>query len=172
MIYRQAEGADAAALSQFATRVFLESFAQQLPRSELESFATPRFAPEKLRDEMEHEDAVYLGLEHGIIGYAQVALGNRPGCTLAGDSPAELKRIYVDGPWHGRGVGQQLLHLVEQHAVAGGCDVLWLAVWDQNARGRAFYDKYDFSIVGSDTFQVGGLALQHYYMAKSLRDLS
>ena len=172
MIYRQADVADAPALSEFAMRVFLVSFEQQVPRSELEPFATARFAPEKLRDEIAHEEAVFLALDPEIIGYAQVALGNRPGCTLDGESPAELRRIYVDAAWQGRGVAQQLMHLIEEYAAAGGCGVLWLAVWDQNARGRAFYGKCGFSIVGSDTFQVSRLALQHYYLAKSLRDLS
>jgi ribosomal protein S18 acetylase RimI-like enzyme len=173
LIYRQADAADAAALSEFANRIFLASFEQQVPRSELEPFATSRFAPEKLRDAITHGGGtIFLALDSGIIGYAQVAVGNRPGCTLHGDAPAELTRIYVDAEWQGRGVAQQLMHLVERDAAASGCDVLWLAVWDENARGRAFYDKCGFSIVGSNMFQVGRLTLRHYYLAKSLRDLS
>lgn len=173
MIYRKAEVGDAAALSEFAMRIFLASFERQVPRSELEPFATPRFATEKLQDEIAHAPgAVFLALQPEIVGYAQVALGNRPSCTLTGSVPAELKRIYVDVPWQGRGVAQHLMGLIEEEAAHNGCDVLWLAVWDGNARGRAFYQKCGFAIVGSDVFQVGRLTLNHYFLAKPLRELS
>ena len=173
MIYRKAEVGDAAALSEFAMRVFLASFDRQLPTSELEPFATPRFAPEKLQDEIAHAPgAVFLALQPEIVGYAQVALGNRPNCVLSGTAPAELKRIYVEAPWQGHGVAQRLMELVEEEAARNGCDVLWLAVWDGNARGRAFYQKCGFAIVGSDVFQVGRLPLNHYFLAKPLRELS
>ena len=45
-------------------------------------------------------------------------------------------------------------------AAKQGCDTIWLDVWEQNVRARAFYRKWDFVEVGTQFFQLGS-DLQH-----------
>ena len=33
---------------------------------------------------------------------------------------------------------------------------IWLGVWERNARAIAFYRRWDFADVGSQSFQLGG----------------
>jgi ribosomal protein S18 acetylase RimI-like enzyme len=40
-------------------------------------------------------------------------------------------------------------------ARAHGHDVLWLGVWEHNARARAFYARWGFSEVGEMNFLLG-----------------
>ena len=173
MIYRQAEAHDAPALAVFAERVFVSSFEHQLPRAELAAVARERFSRERQHGDLtDSASTIFLAVDREIAGYAQLVLGNRPHCELHANAPAELKRIYVDAAWHGRGVGQSLLALIESRARELQCDVLWLAVWDGNARGIAFYEKHGFKLIGSSQFTVGSLSLVHNYMSMPLRDLS
>ncbi len=173
MIYRQAEVRDAAALAAFAERVFISSFEQQVPRTELAAVARERFSTERQASDIaDPASTIFLALDPEMVGYAQLVVGNRPKCELAAEAPAELKRIYVDEAWHGRGVAQSLLGLIQSRAREQQCDVLWLGVWEENARGIAFYEKQGFRLIGSATFTVGTLSLAHNYMSMSLRDLS
>ena len=169
MIYRHAEIADAPALSMFAMRVFVNSFEDRLPRAELEAIAAARFPSERQHDDIASADGdIFLALDPDLIGYVHLLYGTRPDCPLAADAPAELKRIYVDAGWHGRGVAQALLALAEHAAREHGCDIFWLAVWDANDRGQAFYDKLRFKKIGSAVIQVGTLELGHHFLAKTL----
>ena len=169
MIYRQAEARDAAALAAFAKRVFVASFERQVPRAELVTVAQKRFSPERQESDIaDPASTIFLALDEEMTGYAQLVVGNRPDCEMVANAPAELKRIYVDGPWHGRGVAQALLALLESRAREQQCDVLWLGVWEENARGIAFYEKQGFRSIGSAPFAVGNLTLVHNYMSKTL----
>ncbi len=49
-----------------------------------------------------------------------------------------------------------------------GGDVLWLGVWQKNARAIAFYHKWEFEIVGTQTFQLGNDPQSDFVMRRSL----
>jgi GNAT superfamily N-acetyltransferase len=72
-----------------------------------------------------------------------------------GPSPIELARLYVDRGWHGRAVGAALMKQVVDEARARGARTLWLGVWEQNARARAFYARWGFAQVGEHDFVLG-----------------
>ena len=42
-----------------------------------------------------------------------------------------------------------------QETERAGCDVVWLDVWEHNPRAIAFYRKWGFEQVGTQTFQLG-----------------
>lgn len=102
-----------------------------------------------------------------LIGYAQLRLGNPPPCVVA-TSPAEIQRLYVDAPWHGTGVARALMDSLLDAAVAGGADVAWLGVWEQNPRAIAFYTKSGFAVVGDHVFVVGEDPQRDLVLAKGL----
>lgn len=60
----------------------------------------------------------------------------------------ELKRIYVDKDFHGKGLAQELMHFAETYATENGYDVLWLGVWEHNYRAKKFYQKMGFEDSG------------------------
>ena len=169
MTYRVAQPADAAALSSFAARLFVESYAHLMKRSELDAYVAAHFAPAKQESELNSSrGTTFLALDDGIIGYAQIVEGNLPECGIDARKPAELKRIYVDHNWHGRGVAQQLLQLVQQEAQRRACDRLWLAVWEINDRAISFYRKNGFQIIGRQGFPIGNEVQSDHVMAKPL----
>jgi len=74
---------------------------------------------------------------------------------VTGGAPLEIVRFYVDRPWHGRGVAQQLMEAAVNTARAAGARTLWLGVWERNPRAIAFYRKCGFQDVGTQTFVLG-----------------
>lgn len=117
-----------------------------------EAFSEARVSAE-LRDP---EYAFYLGYAAGeLAGYVILRTGYVPACA-DGKRPIELKRLYVDQRWHGRGVAAALMERALQHARDGGYETMWLGVWELNPRARAFYSKFGFKHVGEHPFQFAG----------------
>lgn len=167
--YRAAEPADAPALSDFGARSFVDSYAQVMGCAEIEAYITDNFTPACQSAELSNSNwTTFLALDDGIAGYAQIVAGNVPDCAIDARTPAELKRIYVERRWHGRGVAQALLQLVQQEAQHRGCDTLWLAVWEINDRAISFYSKNGFQIIGRQGFPIGNEVQSDYVMAKPL----
>lgn len=88
-----------------------------------------------------------------LAGYGQLRW-NGTACLVAA-RPAEIQRIYVDRPWHGRGVAQALMERLLEAARSSGADRVWLGVWEHNARARAFYRKAGFEEIGDHPFTLG-----------------
>jgi ribosomal protein S18 acetylase RimI-like enzyme len=168
-MYRQASIADAAALSAAAAHLFAESYQHVMAPAELQGHLADFFTPDKQYAELtDPACTTFLALDDGIIGYAQLVAGNVPACGIDARNAAELKRIYVDRNWHGQGVAQELLQLVQQEAQRRACDRLWLAVWEINDRAISFYSKNDFQVIGRQGFPIGNKDDSDYVMVKAL----
>ena len=69
--------------------------------------------------------------------------------------PIEIVRFYVRRRWHGRGTAKRLMDAAVGFAAERGHDAVWLQVWEENARGRRFYEKCGLRAVGSKDFLFG-----------------
>jgi ribosomal protein S18 acetylase RimI-like enzyme len=167
--YRKAVPADAPALAEFGARLFVDSYQHVTQPAELTAYVREHFTRERQQAELSDPGmTTFLALNPEICGYAQLTLAAAPECVLAGRAPAALQRIYVDRAWHGRGVAQELLRLVEAEARRQRCDQLWLAVWEINDRAIAFYAKQGFTFVGRQGFPMGSENQTDHVMAKAL----
>ena len=152
---RRATPADAAALAGFTERVFRETFAADNRPADMDAYCAKAFDPARQRAEIESPQVHTLIAECGdVAGCAQVRAGTPPPCVTA-DRPIELRRFYIDTPWHGRGVAQMLMRAVMEIARADGAGSVWLGVWERNPRAVKFYGKFGFVDVGSQLFQLG-----------------
>lgn len=158
---RRATPADASVLSDFARRVFDESFGADNTPEDMATYLASAFSPDKQRAELEHPRRVCLlvELDGAIIAYANVRDGSVHD-AVAAERPAELERFYVDRRWHGCGIAAPLMHAVRTVATEWACDVLWLGVWERNPRAIRFYEREGFKRVGAHTFWLGS-DLQH-----------
>ena len=82
-----------------------------------------------------------------LVGYAHLV--NEEASSI------ELKRIYVDAIWQGRGLARRLLEQVMKEAGIRDARRLWLSVWHRNDRAIAFYMKNGFRISGEMRFDWG-----------------
>lgn len=147
---------DAAALSELAARTFVDTYAvhntpENLARHLAASFGVPQQARELADPAL---STLLVEVDGTLAGYAQLRSGHPPDC-VTGHAPLELWRFYVDKGWHGRGIAQQLMEAVFLEAARRGAAAVWLGVWEENARARAFYAKCGFVDVGAHIFMVG-----------------
>jgi len=101
-------------------------------------------------------------------GYARLRFGDSPDC-VGGAFPAEIARFYATRPWIGGGVGAALMPSAIDVVASEGCDVIWLDVWEKNPRAIAFYSKWGFEVVGTQSFVLGSDAQNDVLMARGTR---
>jgi len=153
---RRGRASDAAALAAFAERTFSETFAAANRPEDIEAYLPTAYGTSRQEVELADPDIITLIIADGetLAAYAQVRRGEVPAC-VQGSAPVELWRFYVDKPFHGRGLAQQLMAAAHAAAFELGGRTLWLGVWERNERAIAFYAKAGFHTVGSHDFWVG-----------------
>jgi GNAT superfamily N-acetyltransferase len=117
---------------------------------------TEAFTVERLTAELNESGAVWLVAEEApsVIGFAKVAPTEPPVC-VTGPSPVRLVKLYVYADAIGSGVGAALMRSSIEWARNSGYESLWLGVWEHNQRARAFYERWGFVPVGTETFSLG-----------------
>ncbi|MFL6259016.1 MAG: GNAT family N-acetyltransferase [Thermoanaerobaculia bacterium] len=154
---RRAGPADAAALADFAARVFDETFGPDNRPEDMAAHLANRFGVRQQTEEILDPAIVTLLMEEDgrLIAYTQVTtLHPAPPC-VTGEAPVEIGRFYVDRSWHGRGLAQRLMDAARDAARGLGGRTAWLAVWERNPRAIAFYERQGFRDVGSQPFLLG-----------------
>jgi diamine N-acetyltransferase len=166
---RRAVAADAAALAALAERTFVEAFGERNRPEDLALHLARSYGPPiQLREILDPGVTTFVVEEEGtLLAYVQLVGGAAPD-AVAGTNPIEIRRFYVDSPWHGRGLAQRLMASALDFAGSSGAGVVWLGVWEENPRGIAFYRKCGFAAVGSHTFVVGSDPQRDLLMAKPL----
>ncbi len=155
-VLRRAVAGDAPSLAVLAERTFRDAFGARNSPENMDLHCTSRFGPEiQAREIADRGLATTLAVESGrFAGFSQLRLAQAHP-NVAARRPAELKRIYVEAGWQGKGVAQLLMHDALAIAASGGADCLWLGVWEHNPKAMAFYAKTGFEIVGSQAFMLG-----------------
>lgn len=153
---RTAVPADAAVLADLARTTFYDAFAATNDPTDMALHLQGAYGVPQQTAEILDARITTLLVEQGpaAIAYAQIRNHHVPEC-VAGPAPIELWRFYVDRRWHGRGIAPALMDRVKVEARARGAKTLWLGVWEQNDRARAFYAKCGFADAGEHIFLFG-----------------
>lgn len=168
--FRRAIQSDAAVLAEFGRRTFEETFGAANTPDDMAAYLRSNYGTSQQAAELGDPDIITIVAEaKGVLAaYAQVRRGPAPEVVRTGP-PVELWRFYVDHPWQGLGLAQQLLEHVHTAAAELGGRAIWLSVWDQNARAIAFYKKSGFRIAGTKDFWLGSDKQSDYVMLTVMR---
>jgi diamine N-acetyltransferase len=80
----------------------------------------------------------------------------------------EIERMYVCKESIGQGVGSQLMSVCLGEAEREACNVVRLAVWEENLRAIAFYRKWGFTEAGKQIFHFGDEVQRDLTMIRSM----
>jgi len=155
-VVRHARAEDAALLAELGARTFEETFAADNRPEDMSAYLVSSFGQAQLAAELADPQSFFLiaEIQDVAAGYAKLRAGVAPE-SVTSKNPIELERLYVSLEWLGRGVGAVLMRACIAEAVQKGHRTIWLGVWENNHRARAFYRKWDFREVGEHIFQLG-----------------
>jgi len=167
ILYRDATAADAALMARLGPETFTETFGHLYTPENLAAFLVNHSEANWRGELADPSFAVRLAEEDGAaIGFAKVGPPSLP-FEVAGPT-AELRQLYVLKPWQGAGVASALMAWVLDEARRRGAAQLFLSVFIDNHRARAFYARYGFEAVGAYAFMVGSHADEDVIMRVTL----
>ena len=146
---RVATSADAGLLADLGARTLRDTFGPDKSDAQA-SYLVSTFSPRVKSGHLADPQATFLIAEADgtPAAYARLRFGYAPP-FVDSTTPVEIARFYADSAWVGRGVGKALMQSCLQLASNSGCDVAWLDVWEKNQRAIGFYEKWGFTVAGS-----------------------
>ncbi|MFJ5774688.1 GNAT family N-acetyltransferase [Streptomyces sp. NPDC093094] len=69
--------------------------------------------------------------------------------TAPADGRCEIKRLWTDPAFRGRGIASGLLTAALAHATANGADTVRLSVWNWRTGAIALYQRFGFTVADS-----------------------
>jgi ribosomal protein S18 acetylase RimI-like enzyme len=152
--YRDGQPGDAPAIDGLFRTSFVETFGPLYRPEDLSAFLA-QFTPEAWERELaDPEFRFRLAFDEGEpAGYAKLAPVGLP--VEPEGRALELRQLYLPARFHGLGIARELMAWVIAAAKRRGAETLYLSVWNQNWRAKAFYRRYGFAFVKPYAFMVG-----------------
>lgn len=167
---RVAVDSDALCIGVLATQVFLETYAADGIRPAIAREVLGYFSTDAVSALLSSPETRFILAERAghLIGFAQVSLGAVH--EMVPDRPAaELHRLYVQSRFAGSGVGTALLREAEAMAAREGAVTLWLIVWAENLKARAFYARRGYEELGVASYVFESDQYETRVFAKALQ---
>jgi diamine N-acetyltransferase len=158
ILWSSALPSDADALAALGSATFLTSFAFDHPGEALISYLQDQHSIAFYRDALANPEVHILIGKTPLgapVGYAMLTPTGHPQHSRVDD--IELKRIYLLGPWQGGGNGQDLMKRIISQARELSAKRILLAVYENNVRAQAFYQRIGFNRIGDCIFMVGNV---------------
>ena len=155
--YRDATPADLPAVDALFRASFDATFGHLYQPADYAAFLT-KFSPEAWAAELAQPDLVIRLAEEGdtVIGFVKVSDLTLP--AEPSGTAMELRQLYLSEGAKGRGVADTLMDWAVEQARQRGADEIFLSVWSENERAKAFYVRHGFVDVGPYQFMVGSQA--------------
>ena len=165
--FRNAAPSDAEALAELGRRSFVDTFGHLYSPEDLALFLANHNVDSWAQELADPAFAIRIGeVDGAAVAYAKIG---PPKLPFEPRGPAvELRQFYVLSDWHGRGAAGEMMAWVLDEARRRGGDDLYLSVFVDNPRARAFYSKYGFVEEGRYAFMVGSHADEDIVMRLAL----
>jgi len=165
--FRNARPSDAEALAELGRRSFTETFGHLYSAEDLDAFLASHSADSWVQELTDPAFAIRIGEVDGrAVAYAKIGPPKLP--FEPRGTAVELRQFYVLTDWHGSGAAREMMAWVIEEAQRRGGDDLYLSVFVDNARARAFYAKHGFVEEGRYAFMVGTQADEDIVMRLAL----
>ena len=165
--YRMATRDDASALSEIGAQTFTDTFGHLYQPEDLEIFLQNHSPANWAKELGDPAFEVRVAERDGrLVGYVKLGPPHIP-FEPRGEA-AELRQLYVIEEMKGQGIAHELIQWAIERARDLGADYLYLSVFTENHRARAFYEKYDFEPEGTYAFMVGNHADEDIVMRLKL----
>ncbi|MXP28964.1 GNAT family N-acetyltransferase [Porphyrobacter algicida] len=165
--YRDAAINDADRIADLFVATFTEIFGHLYRPEDLASFLADHTARKFAAQMADPDYTIRLAeLKGALLGYAKLGPLRLP--VEAQKPAAELCQLYLLPSARGTGVADALMDWTFAEARARGAETLYLSVFTENHRARAFYARQGFREIGPYAFMVGDHADEDIILARDI----
>lgn len=157
LIVRDATPADLEPLVALSRKTFCDKFAHLYRQEDLDAFLEESHSRAFYELLLAREDLLIRVAENGTGGLGAYLLCGPLSLPATDPAPGsvELKRLYVDTPLQGRGLGSKLADEAFAWADARHAPEIYLSVFSDNHGAQRLYDRMGFEKVDEFWFPVG-----------------
>ncbi len=147
---------DAELIADLSRKTFYETFSPVNTEENMRIYLDEQHPREKQMAEVGAPGRIFLLAYAGdaVAGYASLR-ESEPPPGLQGESTLEIGQLYSEQRMIGKGVGTALMQACLDIAREKGRQWIWLGVWSENHRAKAFYAKWGFEPFGEHIFILG-----------------
>ena len=161
-------------LAELGSRLFQQTFDGLYSDEDLQAFLDKAHSPEGVAYDWDQGCEFWIAERAGQgtasatwVGYCKAGPLKVP--VEVGDRRAlELRQIYVERDFHGRGIGDQFMQCFLELCNARKIEVAYVSCWTENKRALSFYARYGFEVVGTYDFEIGSHRDQDHILCKRL----
>jgi len=168
MNFRKARKEDIDQLSVLFKHVYIETYGIEGVSMEFTNFMNKQFSRDKIKADIEKENIeIFVAtFKNNLVGVLQVEY--EKACPIKSLVATEINKLYILRQFYGRGIGQELMKLAEQHIAERNFRKIWLWVLDSNERAIQFYRQQGYEDLGFADFQMEVNIYRNLVMIKKL----
>ena len=166
--YRQAVVEDAQCISVLASQVFMDTYAARGVNRDLAIEVTSTLSIESFLKRLELKTVELFVAEHAGYMVGLIDLDLESACPDPAVTGMEVLRLYVQRPFHRRGIGCALMRLAEERTRRASQQAIWLTAWAGNLAARDFYRSRGYKDVGSTPYFIEGKAYENRILVKQM----
>ncbi|WP_196137821.1 GNAT family N-acetyltransferase [Aliikangiella sp. G2MR2-5] len=158
---RPAISSDSATLSKLAEKTFRETFSHENTIDDMDDYCANNYSEAIQSSELANSGYYTFVAENEqieenkkLVAYTQIKWDSIPS-NMELEHPAEIKRIYIEKHYHGKGLAQKLMFQCLSKMKENNVQTAWLGVWENNFRAITFYKKTGFTEIGEHIFTLG-----------------
>ncbi|WP_340157397.1 GNAT family N-acetyltransferase [uncultured Maribacter sp.] len=147
---------DAEQLRLISEQTFVNAFEKDNDPADFKDYIEKAFAFNKIKSELLNANSEFYFVFRNdmLVGYFKLNVLSAQSDVKRDDS-IELERIYVLKEYQNLGLGKQFLHHIKNIALVKNKKMLWLGVWEENARAIKFYERHGFQKFDTHPYFIG-----------------
>ncbi len=155
--YREWTLDDTSEIQKVLFNTWVASYADFIPMTDMQWYFNNYYS--EINFAQLFDDANSVGVvavvKHHIVGYARMKINvEKHRCYL--------ESLYVLPEFQGKGIGTELLKLIEAKAQEHSFSQIWLGVMEQNIPSLNWYKKLGFQFTEESPFQMGRTSVNHF----------
>ena len=136
---------------------WLASYADFIPVTDIQWYFNNYYSEINFAQLFEENETISFVAEvkKHIVGYARMKINKE-------QQRCYLESLYVLPEFQGKGIGTDLLSMVEKKALEHSFKQIWLGVMEQNVPSLEWYKKLGFNFTEQSPFQMGKTTVNHF----------
>lgn len=163
---------DVEELSKLAKKTFYDTFVNTCTVDDMNSFLEECYSIKATIKDIQDPNRFFYfyTINNKAVGYISFKEGNDGFAELKQFKALELKRLYIEKNFFGKGVAQSLMNFYLSYCIENDYEIAWLGVWEHNERAKTFYKKFGFEDSGySHPFPIGNTPQTDLWYWKKLK---
>ncbi len=146
---------DASVIAKISIETFIETFAAQNTKENMNLFLNECFNLEAVKSELlDDKTHIFMTfLKDELVAYTKIR--EETHSDFSSSKAIEIARIYVLKKYHSKKIGATLMKYIFDYAKQNKFEIVWLGVWEFNPKAIAFYKRWGFEVFGQHIFTLG-----------------